>query len=302
LKRVFILSLSATVLLGTASIGAAATVTNVSARAVCGGIYANTDSGTGPVQVTQAANTQDCVSFASARAGGGFVGVSAATQGQVDGETGGGSSSAVAGALATFDIFFVTPASYTSGLINVSANFFYTGLMNAGPHTLDTGNLTATASYNGFFELRGNVSNLTIASDKINFGETERKTVQNGTDGPAVILEPSVVAVTNYLMIDPTYGARVTMNLQAFAETAYDATALSSATANFYNSLSFAKSGPVFNLPEGFSAFSTDGSIVDNVWIDPRIPVGPAPVPLPASFLLLLTGGLAVRFAGKRRT
>jgi hypothetical protein len=92
------------------------------------------------------------------------------------------------------------------------------------------------------------------------------------------------------------------MNLQAIATTAYNWTANSSATASFYNSLSFAKSGPVFNLPTGFSAFSTDGSIVDNAWVDPRIAVGPPAVPVPASILFLLTGGLAIGLAGKRRS
>ncbi len=45
-----------------------------------------------------------------------------------------------------------------------------------------------------------------------------------------------------------------------------------SATVDFLNSMSFPTSGPVFTLPEGFTANSTDGNIVDNLFVGVTIP------------------------------
>ena len=67
-----------------------------------------------------------------------------------------------------------------------------------------------------------------------------------------------------------------------------------SSTLDAYNSLSFSKTGPAFLLSEGFTINAPELNIFDNRWVDPRAPVGPSPVPLPASLPLLLLGGLAL--------
>ncbi len=65
-----------------------------------------------------------------------------------------------------------------------------------------------------------------------------------------------------------------------------------SATANFGNTLEFARGRPVFDLPEGFTANAGD-YLVNNVFGEaPPPPPSPDPsvIPLPASALLLLAG------------
>ena len=60
------------------------------------------------------------------------------------------------------------------------------------------------------------------------------------------------------------------------------------AAAIFDHTLSFPKDGPVFNLPEGYTANSLDGMIVDNRWTP--VPIAPASVFLGTGLLSLLPG------------
>ena len=56
--------------------------------------------------------------------------------------------------------------------------------------------------------------------------------------------------------------------------------------AEFGNTVSFPTDGPVFNLPEGYTANSVDGSIVDNHWTP--VPLGPASMLFGTGLLSLL--------------
>ena len=300
MKHGFTLTTTALLVLASVTISSAATVTMTSVRADCDRIFANTQIDSRPIIDHIAATDTECGSSASARAGYGYVGASASANGRATPGAGGGAARASAGATATYDISFLTPASYAGGLISVSVNFEYDGFLNVSPKTDNLTNLTASASYLGFFRFKGRSSNLTVVSDKVDIADSLRKTVTAGDDDTTVALGVEAVPVTQSILIDPRLGGTVTMNMQANASTAYDDNVSSSASSSFYDTLSFAKSGPVFNLPEGFSVFSVDANIVDNVWVDPRVPAGPAVVPVPASFLLLLTGGLALGATGNR--
>lgn len=66
--------------------------------------------------------------------------------------------------------------------------------------------------------------------------------------------------------------------------------------ASFADTLSFPTSGPVFNLPNGFTVNSADGLIVNNNWVG-----APAAVPEPTSLALLGTGALGLLGCGWRR-
>lgn len=119
------------------------------------------------------------------------------------------------------------------------------------------------------------------------------------------------VAVTNSTSsetetdpFDGTFVATATINwVQPFSVSMYingrssvsgygDST--TTASVNALNSLSFATSGPVFNLPEGFTINSVEANIVNNRWIDPRtVPANQAPngvIDTPADNIEIIVG------------
>ena len=69
------------------------------------------------------------------------------------------------------------------------------------------------------------------------------------------------------------------------------------AAGNFLNTVSLPLSGPVFNLPPGFTANSASGLIVDNRFVG-----GPQDVPAPATLALLAVGLVGVAATRRRAT
>jgi hypothetical protein len=75
------------------------------------------------------------------------------------------------------------------------------------------------------------------------------------------------------------------------------------ARSDFGSTLQFASTGPVFNLPDGFTINSVDALITDNRWTGAV--TGPAPVPEPATLTLVagsIISGIAVRWRRRRRS
>ena len=66
---------------------------------------------------------------------------------------------------------------------------------------------------------------------------------------------------------------------------------------DFSHALGFPTDGPVFNLPDGYTANSSDGFIVNNRFS----PGGPAPVPLSGTLLLLGSGLLGMAGYGRKK-
>ncbi len=60
--------------------------------------------------------------------------------------------------------------------------------------------------------------------------------------------------------------------------------------------ISFPGSGPVFDLPEGFTVNSASGLIVNNEWMG-----NPLPIPEPTTLVLLGASALAIGGIARRR-
>lgn len=67
--------------------------------------------------------------------------------------------------------------------------------------------------------------------------------------------------------------------------------------ADFSNTFSFATSGPVFNVPDGFTVNSAQGNIVDNRFVGAQQTI----IPEPSSLALLGVGAIGLAGAGWRR-
>jgi hypothetical protein len=90
----------------------------------------------------------------------------------------------------------------------------------------------------------------------------------------------------------------VILLLQAEADAfAPDASLTVSASSDFLHTLTFAQSGPAFTLPEGFTANSVGGNIVDNQFVGGEADA----VPEPATLALVSSGLLAIASARRRR-
>jgi hypothetical protein len=73
-----------------------------------------------------------------------------------------------------------------------------------------------------------------------------------------------------------------------------DANAGGSAAADFESTMSFPPSGPVFDLPAGFTVESSEGRVQDNQWLG-------VPVPEPETSSLLALGGACLLGGHVRR-
>ena len=63
----------------------------------------------------------------------------------------------------------------------------------------------------------------------------------------------------------------LTMTLTAGADVSGQSDISAVADVHTNEAISYAKTGPVFNLPEGWTAWSTSGSVRDNRWVEPSL-------------------------------
>ena len=140
----------------------------------------------------------------------------------------------------------------------------------------------------------GDLGSLTVNSD----GSSNRSGIFDpfaiGTKDSATSSAPSVVVVagdTIQFVLQLSTVAETRSGSNGTAETPGNALAF----ADFSHTAGFSRSKPVFNLPAGYSAYSDDGSIVNNRFVLPKT------APEPGSLVLLGTGLLAVTGAMRRR-
>lgn len=243
------------------------------------------------------AQTIDLGATASANPGG--IGVEALTKiAATSGTSAGGTSEAVSTRLSS-DI--VISGNSPSGFVPASLNLLLTGL---GDITFnETGLPLAPVAAGVYLELNlfvgtpsgvfnGRSSDCEIINHDPTGGwcPTGTGVRETGllssytwtTDGSALITTPTIMwrVGTNEL----------TLTLEAISSVDVHNPQLSGVDAQLFGGLFFIDtltfpSGPVFNLPDGFTVNSADAQIVNNTFVG-----GSTPVPEPSAFMLLLSG------------
>ena len=257
------------------------------ANVVLGGSIADTDmnQGSDPVAASAAAGPGS----ASATARGGFLGVSSSVSTPLNAST---TNSADAAASFTIDdVIFTNTTGETS--FSGAANFLLRGLYSVNSADLDglivtsISTLQLTCTVDG-----GSVNGAYIAEFDSggNFQLSSSGVLSGLAGGPS-----SDISVTFSVPISGQ--ANVPISVACFMNVNTVASLGTSGSSDFGDPLSFAPSGPVFDLPPGWTANSISGNIVDNRFVGAAVPELGA-LPLLASGALWILG-LTVR---SRRT
>ncbi len=197
----------------------------------------------------------------------------------------------------------------------VAASFnmqLHGGLVASTFAQLGSGNgaeANANASVSVFALINGNlfsgtqaISSLWQVDTQSGGGSTFEDGLLTGFDGDATLTTPVMLLPVNTpLTLALSLSTSVDTNA---ANTILGSRRQADASSLFDSTLSFPLSGPVFNLPEGYTVNSVGGLIVDNRWLGLADPgPGPQPVPVPSSLALMFAGLmlLARRYSGARQ-
>ncbi len=128
---------------------------------------------------------------------------------------------------------------------------------------------------------------ISVNGDFVAFGNLDRNSNNGGSpqisaSGRFVGFSGNDVVTTDTFLAPLNTPITIQLRLQFSLQSILQDTAngIASATGSFYQSLSFATDGPVFELPVGYSANSPTGGIVNNSYV-------PTPEPGTAALLLL---------------
>ena len=272
-------------------LGNVASAATVSVSGTCGGL-SGFETGPGDVRVGDADTSLDggCVGSAKARVGAGYVGASARVATRTTSPSGG---DARATATTNYALTISTPSTYTGGEIDVQVLFGLVYSLGGASDTNDTNNSLRQAQVDARYTLNG-TSSSGRGTDSRNTRKLFQAEEYDSTDG----FGGSETIASSVLSINPTGGLLVSFALSV-AATMVSTDNQVSVFAGAFDTFSFATDGPSFILPDGFFVNSTEASIVNNVWIDPRIPDDPSAVPLPATLPLLFLGGLVLGAVGR---
>ena len=183
-----------------------------------------------------------------------------------------------------------------TGSIPTSLNMNLSGGLNAttfaqlafgsGAEAGASASVSVFALVNGnFFSGTQSISSLWQVETQSGGGSTFEDGLLTGFSGPGTVVTP--------LMMLPVGSSFVLqLSLSTVADTDSRSAIVGSrrqadASSLYDSTLSFPLTGPVFNLPDGFTANSLSGLIVDNRWVGLA---GPQPVPEPSSLLLAIAG------------
>lgn len=134
----------------------------------------------------------------------------------------------------------------------------------------------------------------TIGSVSWRFDHGSLNISQNGALDGAI---PTSEMFVNGTFETPVYSVPVDEPLVLYLEIVASASAVSrdgsavGAQADFFNTLTLPTTGPVFDLPTGYTVNSVNGNILDNAFV--------APIPIPAAWVLMLSGLALVKLRFK---
>lgn len=185
------------------------------------------------------------------------------------------------------DIVFTGPGFTTTATLNLDiSGFFDAHAMSnsSGLFAKGSAGVSVLVNWNGGAPEYQGLSSTTVNHNTYPAPPVETTAANNDLTGvtfPTTIsLGPMIVS------LNQAYTLR--LYLAAFTSTQADGFGIADAggTSDFGHTLSFPTSGPVFDLPSGYSVSSASADIVDNTWLG--TPVSVSLVPLPAAVWLLM--------------
>lgn len=196
------------------------------------------------------------------------------------------------------DVPSLTAASFASGvnaagLMDVRMRFGFTGSLQASTSSLTSfRGKTSSATLETRIDVSATTGGCCGVYDPFDY--VKRYSVSASAANGEQLGSISEIIARSFLHV-PTAGIGVTvrMNGQAGVGGFGGSTDTAVATASSLNSLGYFKGGSVFDLPDGFTAFSESGFVVNNrlIGIDD---VTPVPIPAGLPLLLVGLGGLAI--------
>ena len=197
---------------------------------------------------------------------------------------------------ALIEITIGVPENFGGGEIPVSFTPHFSGDVAATIVSGDGFLHAASASVTAFASIAG--SRIDGSNNVASRNVEARADVTNVSfvGSPAASASLPEFLAPSEILVDPLSPIEVLFRLTAVIFYKSDNVSFINANVNSLNSLSFALSGPALMLPDGFTANSEFGSIVDNQFAS-----GVSALPLPATLPLFGSGLAIMSFMGWRR-
>lgn len=258
----------------------------------------------GTAAAEYASSAPGCNAVSSGTAGEGYVSAISVAGGSGNGGRLSYATSRASASFNGFELMFTPDEGYTDAILSA----IYGSTIEITLYASFSGDTNADTEANTFYTTS---SSGTIEAN-VRFGSAQwRKVVSSAAvsdSGPITDSDTLAESISLSQVVDWGQGSSVTMSIGTRASVASaHSGSPAGAVANGSNTLSFNTNGPAFLLPEGFTVNAPELSIFNNVWVDPRIPPptgepGPAAVPLPAGFPLLVCALGALGYLRRRAT